>query len=675
MTRKPSVLDESQKEIEHLKEQLQHHNYLYHVLDTPEIPDSEYDRLFLRLQTLEAEYPQFKTLDSPTCRIGSSPLSDFEPIRHLHPMLSLDNVFSEASFLQFNQRLKQLLKTDSEVRYSCEPKFDGVAVSLVYENGIFKQGATRGDGYTGENITENLKTVKSIPLKLQNDYPLHLEVRGEVYMPLDGFEKLNASAQIADEKIFANPRNAAAGSLRQLDSRITAKRPLEFYAYAAITQDKQKKPKQHDRLLKQLQHWGIRICPQSETANSSKAVLQYYDKILKKREQLPYEIDGVVVKVNDFELQERLGFVARAPRWAVAFKFPAREEMTILEGVDFQVGRTGTITPVARLKPVKVSGVTVSNATLHNMDEIERKGIEIGDTVIVRRAGDVIPEVVSPVLSMRPQKTQKIKMPVHCPVCHAKIVRVEGESAARCEGGLNCPAQRIEAIKHFVSRKAMDIDGLGSKLIEQLVNSHLIENVADLYRLSTENLLNLERMGEKSAANILSAIEKSKQTTFHKFIYALGIREVGEATAMQLAQNFGSLESLMQANMEHLIALPDIGPVSATHIYSFFHEKSNQKIIHQLLQQGIKWQAPDSSTAKKSLSGKTYVITGTLSRSRDEIKERLISQGAKVSGSLSQQTTGLIVGEKPGSKLAKAQTLGVPIIDENELDKLLKAES
>lgn len=665
-------LEKIKLEIEDLRAQIEYHNYLYHVLDNPEISDSEFDHLFKKLHDLESEHPQLKTPHSPTNRVGALPLSLFESVEHVNPMLSLDNVFSESSFLQFNQRMKQLLKLEDDLLYSCEPKFDGIAVSLIYENGIFTQGATRGDGYVGENITENLKTIKTIPLKLRNDFPQWLEVRGEVYMPLHGFETLNAQALKKNEKMFANPRNAAAGSLRQLDSRITATRPLAFYAYAAFSHELEVIPSQHDQWLKKLQYWGIRICSESNTALGVNAVLAYYKNLLQKRTLLPYEIDGVVVKVNDFDLQKKLGFVARAPRWAVAFKFPAQEEMTILEGVDFQVGRTGVVTPVARLKPVKVAGVTVSNATLHNMDEIQRKGIEIGDTVIVRRAGDVIPEVVTSVLSKRPSNTKKIIMPTHCPVCHAKVLQLEGESAARCEGGLKCPAQRIEAIKHFVSRKAMDIEGLGTKLIEQLVHHQLINNVADLYRLTQEDLLSIERVGEKSANNVLSAIEKSKKTTFNKFIYALGIREVGEATALQLAQSFETLTALMQAKMDDLIALPDIGPVSAAHICSFFNERSNKEVIQQLQSQGIYWEKLPSNSQGKVLAGHTYVITGTLSKSRDEVKERLIALGAKVSSSLSKQTTGLIVGDKPGSKVTKAQMLGVTIIDEGELNTILK---
>lgn len=667
-------LQNIKKQIESLQETIHHHNFLYHVHDNPEIPDSEYDRLFAELQQLESLYPQFKTPDSPTVRVGSTPLEAFENVKHLTPMLSLDNVFDEESFYQFDKRVKERLKTTESIEYSLEPKFDGVAVSLRYQEGRLQQAATRGDGVTGENITENVKTINSIPLKLANNFPEAVDIRGEVYMPIKGFEQLNNEAQKHNEKVFANPRNAAAGSLRQLDSRITAKRPLAFFAYAAFSQSAKDFPDKHSNLLKLLKHWGIRICPHIKVAKNAKAVIQYYQHILDIRDSLPYEIDGIVVKVNQVDLQEKLGFVARAPRWAVAFKFPAREEMTILESVTFQVGRTGTLTPVAHLKPVKVAGVTVSNATLHNMDEIERKGIKIGDTVIVRRAGDVIPEVVKPITAKRPKSAKNITLPKNCPVCGATVARIEGEAAARCEAGLACSAQRIESFKHYVSRKAMNIDGLGAKLVEQLVNENIIHDVSDLYHLTIETVSQLERMGKKSAENIIQAIEKSKKTTLARFIYSLGIREVGEATAQQLAQSFITLDALIKAEQSELEAISDIGPVSAAHICRFFHEDSNQKIIQALVQAGVNWPTPKGQPADLSLSGHTYVITGTLSKPRDEIKALLIAKGAKVTGSVSKQTTGIIVGDKPGSKVDKAQTLGVPIITESQLDKLLQMD-
>lgn len=659
------------KEIEFLRGEIDKHNYAYYVLDEPTIPDSEFDSLFQKLLALEADYPHLQTPDSPSHRIGAAPSTTFLSEPHKVPMLSLDNVFTEEGFFQFDHRIKQMLDSSEDIEYNCEPKFDGVAVSIIYEHGVLIRALTRGDGYTGENITQNVKTIKSVPLKLQKDFPDYLEIRGEVYIPLSGFEKLNQKALSTNEKLFANPRNAAAGSLRQLDSKITAKRPLAFYAYAAIYSEKNLLPNTHNENMLRLKQWGIRTCPETVVVKNKNEVIHYCQKLLSKRHSLPYEIDGVVIKVNNISLQESLGFVARAPRWAVAFKFPAQEEITILESVDFQVGRTGTLTPVARLKPVKVAGVVVSNATLHNMDEIERKGIEIGDTVIIRRAGDVIPEVVKPVLERRPLESQKIILPTNCPVCGAKVVRLEGESAAKCEGGLSCAAQRIEAIKHFVSRKAMNIEGLGSKIIEQLVNAKLIENVAQLYTLSKTQLLALERMGDKLASNILEAIEKSKKTTFNKFIYALGIREVGEATAHQLSESYADLNSLMQADIESLESLQDIGPVSALHIYSFFREPSNQKIIHQLIENGVHWPSKTEKSKNTDLFGKTYVITGTLSQPRDEIKAALLARGAKVASSVSKNTAGLIAGDKPGSKLTQAQGLGVPIINENELKLIL----
>lgn len=672
---KPKLADASViKEVEFLRNEIDRHNYSYYVLNEATIPDSEFDRLFQRLLALETSYPQLKTPDSPTHRVGSLPSTAFVSEPHQIPMLSLDNAFTEEAFFQFDHRIKQMLDTSEEIEYNCEPKFDGVAVSIIYEHGLLTRGLTRGDGYTGENITQNIKTIKTIPLKLQKDFPDYLEVRGEVYLPLQGFEQLNQQALSTNDKLFANPRNAAAGSLRQLDSKVTAKRPLAFYAYSGICAEKNLLPNTHNESMQRLKEWGIRICPESIVVKNKNEAMNYCQQLLSKRHTLPYEIDGVVIKVNNILLQETLGFVARAPRWAIAFKFPAQEEMTVLESVDFQVGRTGTLTPVARLKPVKVAGVIVSNATLHNMDEIERKGIEIGDTVIIRRAGDVIPEVVKPVLEKRPHKTQKIILPTHCPVCGAKVVRLEGESAAKCEGGLSCAAQRIEAIKHFVSRKAMNIEGLGGKIIEQLVHAKHIENVAQLYTLSKEELLQLDRMGDKLASNILDAIENSKKTTFNKFIYALGIREVGEATALQLSESYSDLNSLMQADIEALQSLQDIGPVSASHIYSFFREPANQKIIHKLIENGVYWEAKAVNEKNTSLAGKTYVITGTLSLPRDEIKASLIARGAKVASSVSKNTSGLIAGDKPGSKLTQAQGLGVPVIDEAQL-KLILSET
>ncbi|MCS5711750.1 NAD-dependent DNA ligase LigA [Candidatus Berkiella aquae] len=664
------------KQYHQLKELIREHDHRYYVLDDPTIPDADYDELFQELKAIEQNHPELITRDSPTQRVGGEALKNFSSVTHLSPMLSLDNAFSIEELERFEQRIKQILGNEiTELDYSCEPKFDGIAVSLLYENAILVRGATRGDGTVGEDITENIRTIPSIPLKLTGKHiPRLIEVRGEVYMPKVSFFKLNQMAASSGIKEFANPRNAAAGSLRQLDPKITAKRQLAFYSYGAQVEKDQSWPKNHYDSLMQLKEWGIRICPESKIVKGIAKVQAAWELLLKKRDNLPYEIDGMVVKVNDFALQNELGFVARAPRFAVAYKFPAQEKKTKLLDVDFQVGRTGTLTPVARLEPVSVGGVTVSNATLHNMDEIARKDVRINDWVVVRRAGDVIPEVVRPILEERGQDTKAIKAPTKCPVCGSQVVRVEGEAALRCEGGLVCSAQLIEHIKHFVARRAMDIEGLGSKLVEQLVNQKVIESVADLYHLTKPQLMALERMGEKSATNLLTAIENSKKTTFAKFLYALGIREVGEATANLLAENFTNLDELMQADEEALLALPDVGPVVAQQIRAFFAEKANQKIISALLKAGIEWTIvkPILHEGSLSLKGKSYVITGTLKYPRDEIKLQLQQKGAKVVESVSAKTDGVIVGEKPGSKYKKAQTLGIPILGEAELEKLLK---
>ncbi len=655
------------QKIEKLISEIALHDYRYYVLDEPSIPDAEYDKLFRELQALEKAHPDLIVPYSPTQRVGVAPSQGFETVSHLTPMLSLDNAFSFEELSHFDSKIKQLLKSDKEIDYACEPKFDGLAVSLVYENGVFVRGATRGDGYQGEDITTNLRTIPTIPLMLQGNVPSRLEVRGEVVMPKESFEMLNKQALKNNEKVFANPRNAAAGSLRQLDPKITAKRKLEFYAYSGHENEKLNLT-HHENILA-LQKWGIRVSPENKVVKGIKAVEAYYQQLLSKRDSLPYEMDGMVVKVNEVNIQEKLGFVSRAPRWALAYKFPAQEVMTLLEGVDFQVGRTGTLTPVARLKPVAVGGVIVSNATLHNMDEIERKDINIGDYVIVRRAGDVIPEVVKPILEKR-KEVKKIKLPSKCPVCGSEVIRIEGEAAARCEGGLICKSQQVESIKHFVSRKGMDIEGLGSKIVEQLVNEKLINTIADIFKLTKDQLVKLERMGDKSAQNILDAIEVSKKTTLAKFIYALGIREVGESTAALLANHF-TLESLMHTTEEELLNLPDIGPVVASHIVHFFSQKNNQKVIYELIKTGIHWPTVKKSS-HQPLSGKTYVITGTLSMPRDEIKAKLQSLGAKVTDSVSAKTDALIVGEEAGSKLAKAQKLGVKILDEKGLKSLFE---
>ncbi len=654
------------KEIKNLRAQIDEHNYRYHVLDDPLISDAEYDHLFQRLKALETKFPSLITPESPTQRVGSEPLKEFSEVKHQVPMLSLDNAFTDKDIIAFDQRIHERLDLHHNIEYCCEPKLDGLAISIRYEKGLLVQAATRGDGATGEDVTENIKTIKMIPLHLRGDgTPRVLEVRGEVFMSKKGFEKLNDDALKKGEKVFANPRNAAAGSIRQLDPRITATRPLEIYCYGiGVIEGSKLSDKQSD-VLKSLSSWGLRVSPLIKIVHGVKECLEYYQHMLHKRDKLPFEIDGVVYKVNNILDQHTLGFISRAPRWAVAHKFPAEEVYTTIEAVEFQVGRTGALTPVARLKPVHVHGVTVSNATLHNMDEIMRKDIHIGDTVIVRRAGDVIPEVVGVVKDHRSKHPiKKIILPKHCPVCHSAIEHVEGEAVARCSGGLFCPAQRKESIKHFASRRAMDIEGLGDKLVDQLVDTKIISSMADIYELTQDQLANLERMGEKSAQNLLAQIEKSKSTVFPRFLYALGIREVGEATAKQLAIHFKTLSALQSATIEALQSVPDIGPIVASHIAHFFHEKHNRDVINKLIHSGVHWPASKES-AHHPLQGKTFVITGTLSdMSRDEAKECLEKLGAKVAGSVSQKTSYVVVGVDPGSKLDKAKELGIPILDD-----------
>lgn len=662
------------KRIVELRKIIQEHNYRYYGLDDPIISDAQYDDLFKELKQLEENHPEFQDKNSPTQRVGGAPQSHFKSVKHLRPMLSLDNAFFHTELESFDSRIKQLLDLEStnQMIYACEPKFDGIAVSLIYQNGLLVRGATRGDGVTGEDITVNLRTIHAIPLALKGNFPEELEVRGEVYMPKRGFEALNNQAQRLNEKIFANPRNAAAGSVRQLNPKVTASRPLEFYCYDADTIVGKPLPLTHSEQLVQLKEWGLNISPEMRVVKGISQVQQYYEQLLEKREKLPYEIDGVVVKVDEIALQKALGFVSRAPRFAIAYKFPAQEAETHLISVDFQVGRTGVLTPVARLKPVLVGGVTVSNATLHNMDEIDRKDVRIGDEVIVRRAGDVIPEVVRSLPEKRQGHEKPITLPEKCPECGSHVVRVEGEAAARCEGGLACASQLIEHVKHFVSRKAMDIDGLGAKLVEQLITAGKVKTVADIFTLTKEDFLSLERMGEKSASNLLEAIEKCKETTFSRFLYALGIREVGETTAARLAEHFSILDDLINTTEEELLSLPDIGPIVSTHIVCFFQEKANQEIIFELLRLGVHWPTTLAKNRIQPLKGKTYVITGTLTRARDEIKAELQFLGAKVTDSVSKTTDALIAGEKAGSKLAKAQKLGVPIFDEERLNQLLK---
>ncbi|EGQ8104191.1 NAD-dependent DNA ligase LigA [Vibrio parahaemolyticus] len=661
--------------LEELKESLHYHAVRYYVEDNPEIPDAEYDRLMRELLEIEAQHPDLVTVDSPSQRVGGKPLSEFSQVTHEVPMLSLDNAFDDSELDSFHKRAQDRIGGESIKQYCCEPKLDGLAVSLLYENGVLVQAATRGDGTTGENITENVRTINAIPLKLRgDDWPARLEVRGEVFMPKAGFEKLNELARQKGEKVFVNPRNAAAGSLRQLDSRITASRPLSFYAYSVgVVQGADLAASHYERFL-QIKSWGLPMCPETKRVDSLADVKTYYQDILQRRDALPYEIDGVVIKIDDIAVQERLGFVARAPRWAIAYKFPAQEEITTLNEVEFQVGRTGAITPVAKLEPVFVGGVTVSNATLHNADEIERLQVKIGDQVVIRRAGDVIPQVVSVIKERRPETARDIIFPTQCPVCGSHVERIEGEAVTRCTGGLVCQAQRKQALKHFVSRKALDVDGLGDKVIEQLVDREMVETPADLFKLSAGVLTVLERIGPKSAQNIVNALEKSKLTTLPRFLYSLGIREVGEATAANLAQHFKSLEAIQAATEEQLIAVQDIGVVVAKHITTFFEEEQNQAVVQDLLVQGIHWpevSAPEQGAALP-LEGKTVVLTGTLSQlGRTEAKEALQSLGAKVTGSVSKKTDILFAGENAGSKLAKAQELGIEIKTEQDLLELI----
>jgi len=664
---------------ERLKDELNQHNHSYYVLDDPSVPDSEYDRQMRQLQDIESQYPSLRTSDSPSQRVGGEALSAFTQVRHDVAMLSLDNAFSQAELEDFDRRVKDRLNYAAltqppEIDYACEPKLDGVAVSLLYRDGLLERGATRGDGTVGEDITANVRTINSIPLKLVGDHiPSLLEVRGEIYLPRAGFESLNAKAIAAGEKAFVNPRNAAAGSLRQLDSKITASRPLEMCAYSVGQFVAETRPDSHLSMLQTLASWGFKINEHMQVVSGIAACEDYYQILAERRDGLAYDIDGIVYKVNDLRLQERLGFVAKAPRWAIARKFPAQEEMTQLLDVEFQVGRTGAVTPVARLEPVFVGGVTVSNATLHNGDEIQRLGICIGDTVIIRRAGDVIPQVAKVVLDRRPANARPIVFPERCPVCDSAVVRAEGEAVARCSGGLFCGAQIKQAIKHFSSRKAMDIDGLGDKLVDLLVDREVIFSVADLYDLKTEQLQGLERLAEKSAANLVAAIEASKATSLAKFFYSLGIREVGETTGQTLANNFGSLEAVIAADTEALLEVDDIGPIVAGHIVDFFRNPDNLSIIQALRDAGVSWPDIDQNAqASQPLKGQTWVLTGGMDiMSRAEAKDRLQELGAKVAGSVSAKTAQVVAGPGAGSKLTKAQSLDIPVMNEAEFIEFL----
>ena len=659
-----------QQQIDKLRQDLRRYEYEYHVLDNPTVPDAEYDRLFHQLKALEAEHPELITADSPTQRVGAKPLSGFAQIRHEIPMLSLDNAFSDEEFYAFVKRIEdRLIRLPEPLTFCCEPKLDGLAVSILYVNGILTQAATRGDGTTGEDITANIRTIRNIPLQLLMDNPpARLEVRGEVFMPHEGFERLNQQALEKGEKTFANPRNAAAGSLRQLDPKITSKRPLVLNAYGIGIAEGVDLPNTHYDRLQWLKSIGIPVNPEIRLCNGTDEVLDFYRDIQNKRSSLGYDIDGTVLKISDIALQEKLGFISKAPRWAIAYKFPAQEELTRLNDVEFQVGRTGAITPVAKLEPVFVAGVTVSNATLHNGDEIERLDIAIGDTVVIRRAGDVIPQIIGVLHDRRPADARPIIFPKTCPVCDSAIVRIEGEAVARCTGGLFCAAQRKEALKHFVSRKAMDIDGIGGKLIEQLVDRELIHTPADLFKLDLTTLTRLERMGAKSAENALASLEKAKNTTLARFIFALGIRDVGEATALNLANHFKTLEALQNADLEALQQVPDVGEVVANRILAFWHEPHNVAVVNDLIAQGVHWDDVEVKEVGENLfKGKTVVLTGTLTQmGRNEAKALLQDMGAKVSGSVSAKTDFVIAGDAAGSKLTKAQELGVTVLTEEE---------
>ena len=671
-----SVPNKITAEVEQLREEINAHNYRYYVLDDPQITDQAYDQLYRRLQSLEDKYPELRSPDSPSQRVGSAPASHFETVEHEMPMLSLDNAFDESEMLAFEKRLSdKLLNKNSVLAYTAEPKLDGLAISLLYEQGKLVQAATRGDGRNGENITANARTVASIPLRLRGDnFPRRIEVRGEVYMEHAGFAALNEHQRVNDGKVFANPRNAAAGSLRLLDSRITASRPLTFCSYGTGIVEGYDLPKSHFERMQFLKSIGFPISPLIQLVEGVQGCIDYYQMILRKRDELAFDIDGVVFKLDDIDQQRVAGFVSRAPRWAIAYKFPAQEVMTKLLDVDFQVGRTGALTPVARLEPVAVGGVMVSNATLHNMDEIERKDVRIGDVVIVRRAGDVIPEVVAPVVEQRKGKLKIPQMPDLCPVCQSAVSRIEGQAAYRCTGGLVCAAQRKEAIKHFASRKALDIDGLGDKLVEQMVDLDMIHSPGDLYHLELSQLAGLERMAEKSAKNLLQALETSKSTTLARFIYALGIREVGEATAEALANYFGSIDELQTADVETLQQVDDVGPIVAENVSLFFQQDQNRQVVKDLIAQGVNWPVIKVSgdVDNLPLAGNTYVITGTLEGlSRDQAAALLKAQGAKVSSSVSAKTTAVIAGEKPGSKVSKAESLGVDILDQSGFEALL----
>jgi DNA ligase (NAD+) len=657
-----------------LRDAIHRHDYLYYSLDTPEVPDAEYDRLMRELVALETQHPQLRSADSPTQRVGGMPLPAFGQVRHRLPMLSLDNAFSDDEVREFDRRVRERLGVTDAVRYSAEPKLDGLAVSAIYERGVLVRGATRGDGETGEDITQNLKTIAALPLKLRgDDGPRVLEVRGEVFMPLAGFEKFNREAAARGEKTLVNPRNAAAGSLRQLDPRVSASRPLDIFIYACGYVEGGQLPARQDEILKTLQGWGFRICPQSRLVTALDGCLAYYREIGAARATLPYQIDGVVYKVNEVAAQLKLGFVARAPRWAIAHKFPAEEALSSVRDIEWQVGRTGTLTPVARLKPAFVGGVTVSNATLHNFDELARKDVRIGDTVVIRRAGDVIPEVVRVIIEEGAPRSPPIRAPLTCPSCGEPVVPDPEQAALRCTRGRACPAQRKEEIKHFASRRALDIHGLGDKIVEQLVDANLVRTPADLFSLSVVQLADLDRMGEKSAQKLHGAIDQSKHTTLPRFLYALGIRDVGEATALALAQHFAGLAGLRGADAAAIQQVPDVGPVVAAHVEAFFRDNDNRSMIDQMIAGGIEWPPMPQRPASGQFAGSIFVLTGTMTgMTRIEAQDAIIARGGKVSSSVSKNTNFVVAGAEAGSKLAKAEQLGITVLDEAAFAAMLR---
>jgi DNA ligase (NAD+) len=669
--------------LKQLRATIGHHDYRYYVLDDPEISDAEYDRLFRELVDLESASPELITPDSPTQRVGGVPQAGFATVEHAVPMLSLDNVFTLDELHDFGRRLNVRLDQNESITFSAEPKLDGMAISIRYEAGLLAVAATRGDGRTGEDVTHNVRTIGAVPLRLMgNDFPDILEVRGEVFMPRAGFAELNQRAIENGEKTFANPRNAAAGSLRQLDPKVAASRPLSIFVYGTGIVSGAKLPDRHSQMLVQLAEWGFRICPETSVVTGIDGCIEYYQRLRAIREELPYEIDGVVYKVDDYALQAKLGFVARAPRWAIAHKFPAQEQLTTVRAIDWQVGRTGAITPVARLEPVSVGGVVVANVTLHNLDELERKDVRVGDTVSIRRAGDVIPEVVGVQLARRPAGTVAAQLPDNCPVCGSAVSRPEGEAIARCSGGLYCMAQRKESLKHFVSRRALDVEGLGSKLIDQLVDKEIVRTPADLFdssRVNVATLASLERMGAKSAEKLVHAIERSRSVSLGRFLYAIGIREVGEATAQNLADYFGTLQALRAAAIDPLAlqVVPDVGPIVAQHIATFFAQPHNCEVLNRLTGSGAALQITESdgrrSGASFDFQGKSFVVTGTLSSlSRDQAKDEIRRRGGKAVGTVSRQTDYLVCGDNPGSKLGKAEQLGITVLDEAAFTELLR---